>query len=64
MNETRMPTKGLKGKFSQKTTGKTTADLAGHQEHLIFAAEYKRMEETSKGQGYLEGTTQEASKIE
>jgi hypothetical protein len=30
--------------------------MGGQQEQLLFAAEYKRMEETSRGQGYLEGT--------
>jgi len=34
--------------------------MAGHQEQCIFAAEYKKMEETSRGPEYLEGTTEEA----
>jgi hypothetical protein len=36
-------------KIWQKTHGKNTAELGGqHQEGLFIAAEYKRMEETSR----------------
>jgi hypothetical protein len=35
--------------------GKTAAQMGRqHQEGLLIATEYERMEETSKGQGYLE----------
>jgi hypothetical protein len=37
-----------------KTCGKTMAKMEIHLEGLLTAAEYKRMEETSTGQGYLE----------
>jgi len=33
----------------KKTFGKTTAKTGRHQEGLLVAAEYKRMEETSMG---------------
>jgi hypothetical protein len=55
MDDTRMPTKVLKGKFHGRPQL-----TAGHQEQLLFAAEYERMEETNRGQGYLVGTTEEA----
>jgi hypothetical protein len=33
---------------------KTTDEMGTHQKELLVAAEYKRMEETSSGKGYLE----------
>jgi hypothetical protein len=59
MDDTRMATKLLKVK-SKKTVGKTTTEMAGYQEQLLFAAEYKRVEKTSREQGYLEENTAEA----
>jgi hypothetical protein len=38
-------------KTSAKTTGKMGTE---HQKRLLIAAKCKRMEETSRGQGYLE----------
>jgi hypothetical protein len=37
----------------KKTCGNTTIEMGRHQEGLLTAAEYKRMEETSRGLGYL-----------
>jgi hypothetical protein len=36
-----------------KTCGKTRAKMGRHLEGFLVAAEYKRMEEPSRGQGYL-----------
>jgi hypothetical protein len=33
----------------KKACGKTTTEVERHQEGLLVAAEYKRMEETSRG---------------
>ena len=45
----------MDGKISwNKTCGKTTTEMGRHQEGLLVAAEYKRVEETSRGQEYLE----------
>jgi hypothetical protein len=52
MDNTRIPRKVRNGKYSwKKTCGKTTAMAGRHyQEGRTFvAAEYKRMEETSRG---------------
>ena len=38
-----------------KICGKTMDEMGRqHQERLLVAVEYKRMEEASRGQGYLE----------
>jgi hypothetical protein len=37
-----------------KTCGKTTAKMGRHLEGFLVAADYKMMEEASRGQGYLE----------
>jgi hypothetical protein len=38
----------------KKACGKTTAEMGRHQEGLIVAVEYKRMEEASSGRERLE----------
>jgi hypothetical protein len=38
-----------------KTCGKTTTMTGRHLEGFLVAAEYKRMEEPSRRQGYLAG---------
>ena len=38
----------------KKIRRKTTAVMGTHQKGLLVAAKYKRIEETSKGKGYLE----------
>jgi len=38
----------------KKICKKTTAAMGTHQKGLLVAAKYKRMEETSRGKGYLE----------
>jgi hypothetical protein len=39
----------------KKTHGKTMTKMGRHQEGLVIAAEYNRMEETSRRQRYLQG---------
>ena len=38
----------------KKTRGKTTTEMGRHQDGLLVATNYKRMEDTSSGQEYLE----------
>jgi hypothetical protein len=57
MDNTRIPKKSTEWNTRiswKKTCRKTMAETGSHQEGLIVAAEYNRMEETSTGQGYLE----------
>ena len=45
----------MDGKISwNKTCGKTTTEMGRHQEGLLVAGEYKRVEESSRVQEYLE----------
>jgi hypothetical protein len=37
-----------------KTCAKTMAEMGRHQEGFPVAVEYKRMQEASRGQGFLE----------
>jgi hypothetical protein len=40
--------------FMEETCGETTAEMGRQHNRLLVAAEYKRMAETSWGQGYRE----------
>ena len=55
MNNYRIPNKSNGWRYSiEETCGKTTTEMGAYKEGLLVAAECKMMEETSRGQEYLE----------